>query len=649
VGPSPTDATPSPPAQQPPDFAAQQALQMPSAAPPGPPPPPAVQPGFGGTADNAMTQFLHGPLESIGSPNPRHPPPQQHSSQYQQHGVPVPPTHDRLETMSNASAATSGWHQDPHGAPGQLIVSQSRAASTVGGMPAVSHPREQLPPAPMASASPRRSVSVKALPQVKMTHTPLGQVQLPSMPPVNVPSVAEPQRAGQEDGAAWTAFTDLRKQLEDSHGRTLGLHQEISRMQIAHEKEAAALQASVKAQLENQARELQDMTDNYNSATSKLDQLTGVLARKADEVCRLEQKMHAAEIDKVATDQRVAHVEDRVKLADHARQVAEVRTRELELSLEHATTLIQSLRRQLSVANDEKNNALTDQYNTFEANRQQLIEFYAEREQFMLGSYAESLSSVQLSMQQYLNEREAEVESKWENTFQAQLDHQKSLHTELVTRADNHVAEMTALKEKQEEEKEKALAHMQREIRLADERAQERMKNLVEDITRREQELGEREQRMRVNVANAEQESKLKLLSREAEMKAQYDRLLDDAKDEFTKDRDRLSVAYREQIASLSAQHMANERELERLHREKEREMAQRYRIANWEEDNRRGAADSTNATATSQNNLLARMDKMAADQEARRLATKARFQGTAASGGGGGGGGGSPAPEGSP
>jgi hypothetical protein len=598
---------PQPPnAHQPGGFAPQQPFPLLPQQQQIPPPPPMQQARQDQHYD-PMRAFLQQPLADFGSPDARMPPPQ-HGPNY-------------AATGSAASAA------------GEMQQSFPGASASMA-RPSVVVEREQLPPMPSMSMSPRRSVSVKALPPVRMTHTPLGQVQIPSMPPVSLPSGPEAPRGNAEDTAAWTAFTDLRKQLEDSHSRTLSLHTEISRMQIAHEKEASALQTSVQAQLDAQTKELQSMTDNYNSATAKLDQLTGILMRKAEELMRTDQKLHQSEVSQVAMAQKVAHVEDRVKLADQARQVAEVRTRELELSLEHATTLLQSLRRQLSVANDEKNNALTEQYNTFEANRQQLIQFYGEREQFMLGSYQESLSNVQLAMQQYLHEREATVEKKWEDTFQTQLDHQKSMHVELVARADRHVEEITKLKSEQEAEKEKAIAHMQREIRLADERNQARVKEMAEDVSRRERELGEREQKMRMNVATAEQDAKLALLTREAEMKAQYDRLLEEARKEYEKDRERLATAYREHLASLSATHIANERELERLHREKEREMAQRYRVANWDDDDRRSHVESTHATSRTQDVLLAKMDKMQADQEARRLATKARFSGTSGAAG---------------
>jgi hypothetical protein len=628
---------------------------------------------------NAFTNFLQQPLGDIGSPNPIPPHQAPYHAQYQQgqsmqqgqamnFGAPPPhnnffpqPQHHQQQYQQQqqqqqyGSAGSVDANRDwmSQGPNGQQLQQQSQPQQQYmqpnGALDGALVPsdsmqrgptveRELLPPAPSMSASPRRSMSMKALPQVRMTHTALGQVQLPAMPPVNLPNAPDQPRANSEaDTAAWTAFTDLRKQLEESHSRTLALHTDISRMQIAHEKEAAALQNSVAAQVQAQSRELQEMTDNYNSATAKLDQLSGLLGRKAEELMKAEQKLHNADLSVVAMQQKVAHVEDRVKLSDQARQVAEVRTRELELSLEHATNLIQSLRRQLSVANDEKNNALTEQYNTFEANRQQLIVFYAEREQFMLGNYAQSLSNVQLSMQQYLHEREAEVEKKWEETFRTQLEHQKSLHTELVARADRHVEEMTKLKAEQEAEKEKAIAHMQREIMLVDQRSQERAKNNVEDISRREMELGEREQKMRMGVAQAEQDAKLALLSKEAEMKAQYDRLLEEARREYEKDRERLSIAYREQIAALAGQHLANERELERLHREKEREMAQRYRVSNWDDDDRRTTQDSHFATSRTQDVLLAKMDKLQADQEARRLAARAKFAGTTGADGGSG------------
>src|SRR5205823_507828 len=133
-----------------------------------------------------------------------------------------------------------------------------------------------------------------------------------------------------------------------------------------------------------------------------------------------------------------------------------------------------------------------------------------------------------------------------------------------------------------EEEKNRWLLHLQNEIKLADSRAAERERNLVADLTKREREMSEREQKMRVQFAQAEQDAKLQLIAREAELKATYDKLLEDLRRAYDADRDRTVTGFREQLTAIAAQHLQNERELEKMHREKEREMGQRYRIAGY-------------------------------------------------------------------
>ena len=58
-----------------------------------------------------------------------------------------------------------------------------------------------------------------------------------------------------------------------------------------------------------------------------------MLGRKADHIVKVEQKLHEATVNVTAMMQKAAHMEDRVKLSDSARQVAEVRVRELDLTL----------------------------------------------------------------------------------------------------------------------------------------------------------------------------------------------------------------------------------------------------------------------------------------------------------------------------
>jgi hypothetical protein len=524
--------------------------------------------------------------------------------------APVPAPAPAAPAVAAAPALTPATGAVVPATASQVAVAAPPAAAPPPVPPAQQHmPMRDRPPLPSVPSVPAITsrgelvpVDVKPLP-------------LTSQPTPKVPSLEAAER---EHDKSWNAFTDLRKQLEESHGRTLSLHTEISKTQVSHEKEAAELQARTQKTLEDQRRESQEMRDNYNSAQAKLDHLTGILGRKAEEQLKLEQAVRDMEHKTATVEQRHAHTKDRLKLADDARQVAEVRARELELSLEHATMLLTSLRAQLGSANEDKTKALQEQHEAFEANRQQLIQFYSEREQYTLGSYNDSLSNVQASMHNYIVDREKEVEKHWQATFEKQLEHHDSLQKELLERCEMHHQDLNKATGEHEKEKERWLAHMEREITEADRRAREREEHVLADIARRERELGEREQKMRVQITQVEQDAKVQLLAREAEQKARFDKMIEDVRQSYETDRQRLVDAFREQLAAIAAQHLAAEKDLERMHRDKEREMAQRYRLAGYEMEDQKSTMDMEKVTTRTQDSLLGKFESIAARQRER-------------------------------
>lgn len=446
------------------------------------------------------------------------------------------------------------------------------------------------------------------------------------LPPLQNAAHLAKEQAG-IDASAWEAFQQLRRQLEESHSRTIALHAQISQLQLAHEKEAQQFRDAAHKQQEQLRREWETVTEHYNLSQAKVDNMTSVLNRQAESIMKKDQQIYELAAANAAMVQNVAHVEDRAKLADNARQMAEVRQRELELSLDHSTNLVNSLRAQLSVAHEEKVVALQAQYANFQQNREGIIQFYADREVRLLDGYNESLNAVQLHMEANIHEREEKASHFWQDSLKAHEGQLRALQAEFDERAQRHDVEVESLKKKQEEEKEKWTRHLKQEIFQLEQRHKEREEHVLADIARRERELSEREQRARVQRVQDEQDAKVALLSKEAELKAYYEKQMDDMRRSHEMDRDRLTSAFREQLATISAQHLTSERELEKLHRDKEREMAQRYRVAGYEAEDSKSMTSLKDVTSKTQTSLLSKFESIEARQRERAEQSRTAFR----------------------
>lgn len=428
-------------------------------------------------------------------------------------------------------------------------------------------------------------------------------------------------------GAAWEAFQTLRKQLDESHTRTTSLHKQTSELQLTHEKEAATFRDAANAQIEQQRKALETTTEHYNEAQQKIESLTTLLSRKAEYIVKVEQRLHEATVNVASMTQKVVHVEDRARLSDSARQIAEVRTRELELTLEHSALLVDTLRRQLSSSHDDKVSAMQGQYQLFEHNREQMVEFFQGREQHIVNNYNVALQGVQAIMEQRMADREAKVASHWEAIIaEVRIQYERLQRDANAAREDAH-QQILSFREKMYGERDKAEADHEKEIALLEQRHHEREEHVLSDIARRERELGEREQKFRMQRAQDEQDAKVALLTKEAELKAYYEKMVEDLRSGHEKDRDRLMTTFRDQIQQLSTQHLNNERELERMHRDKEREMAQRYRVAGYEVDDRKGQLDMTDVGSKTQTALLSKFDSIENRQRERAEQSRAAIR----------------------
>ena len=456
-----------------------------------------------------------------------------------------------------------------------------------------------------------------------------GRYTMPSMPPPqDLAKPYNPQVHADGDGPAWAAFQELQKQLTAAHSRTMQLHQQISNTQLTHEKEAADQRVAAQQQIDHLRKELETTTEHYTQCQAKLDNLTGLLHRKAEQILKLEQQVHEANHEKATAIQNACHSEDKARIIDSQRQLAEVRQKELELSLEHSTSLVNSLRKQLYVANDDKVAALQQQYQQLEENRKELIAFYAQREAHLLQNYNDSLRTVQAMTDDHVRQREQAIAAQWEKTIESLTAQYKILEAEVLSTASRHQQEKEDLQAKAELDKEKWISHLKSEMELMEKRHLEREEHVLADIARRERELAEREQQQRVQLAREQQEAKIALMTKEAEMKAYYEKIIEDLRNGADSDRQKLMAGFREEITALSRQHESNERELERLHRDKEREMAQRYRIAGYEVDDTKKQVDMQNVTNKTQSSLLAKFEAVERSQRERAEVSRLSLKG---------------------
>jgi hypothetical protein len=463
-------------------------------------------------------------------------------------------------------------------------------------------------PQPVVSAAP----ILPPMPAVKPQLPPDIAIAIPAAPPLATGAVInQEQGKDRAEKAVWDEFLQLRKQLDESNARTVSLHGQIAQLQLTHEKEAAAYRDAAQRQIETQRKSLETVTEHYNEAHAKVEQLSGVLSRKAEYIMKCEQQIHSMSVELAAIAQKMTHMEDRVRLADGARQIAEVRQRELELLLEHSTGVVTTLRLQMSAAHDQKIDALQKQHQLFETNRQEIIDYFTRREGKLLQDFNAAIKDNQKVLEFNVKEREEHISKHWRESIES-LEKRYQLATlDLNAEREKYDAALRDAKKQLEIDKERWYQVHVREMQQLELRHKEREEHVLVDIARRERELGEREQRSRVQRAQEEQDAKVALLAKEAELKAYYEKIVEDLRRAHDADRERMAQSFRDQLQQLSAQHLNNERELERLHRDKEREMAQRYRVAGYEVDDRKGAVDLQSVTQKTQASLLSKLDSM--------------------------------------
>ncbi|KEG10732.1 hypothetical protein DQ04_03361040 [Trypanosoma grayi] len=430
-----------------------------------------------------------------------------------------------------------------------------------------------------------------------------------------------------EDAAVWEAFLDLKRKTEGSVSRMTSFYEQVAKLQLTHEHEAAAYREVAESTISEQRKTIDTLSSDYTISVSNNESLQAILTKKTQQIMEYEKNTYDLNIRLKESEQKRAHLEDRATLAELGRKMAEIRQRELEMSLEHTTDLVKALRDHMSEFTRNKECALQEQYEMYEKNRRDVIDFYNEREKKVVQEFNETVKELQCIMTKAVNEREEYLSKCWREMMHTHQQQHDDAMREMILLRDKEEKDYQAKLIRMEQDKERWYDQYRNEMTLLEERHKERELHVLNDIARRERELGEREQRMRVQRSQEEQDAKVALMAKEAELKSYYQKITEDMRNDFDKERDKLTSSFRAQIQEISHLHLNNERELERMHRDKEREMAQRYRIAGYEVDDHKGEVALRGVSIQTEAALLSRFDAIEARQRERAEKARAALQ----------------------
>ncbi|CCD16620.1 unnamed protein product [Trypanosoma congolense IL3000] len=257
-----------------------------------------------------------------------------------------------------------------------------------------------------------------------------------------------------------------------------------------------------------------------------------------------------------------------------------------------------------------------------------MIEFYDKRERELVREFNETVAKLQDIMYNAIKVHEEKLHECWKDMERAQQEKHEQIVKDLNLLREKEEKDYHARVTRIEQDNQRRYEQYRNEMTLLEQRQKEREEHLLVDISQRERELSEREQRLRVQRAQDEQDNKVALLARETELKAYYERLMDNMRTSFDKEREKMTKFFHDQLQEISQLHLDNERKLEATHRDKEREMAQRYRVAGYEADDRKGDAELRDVSMATQSALLSKFDIIEARQRERAEKARAAFQG---------------------
>ncbi|KAG5504889.1 hypothetical protein JKF63_04335 [Porcisia hertigi] len=360
----------------------------------------------------------------------------------------------------------------------------------------------------------------------------------------------------------------------------------------AQQKEIAAYQESHRALSSQQQQRLDDLTRECAQLRQSEAGMKEVVAHQAERLVALENALQTTNVQ--LAEIRLAHaqcVAERNKLQQDCK-MHEVHTQELQAAVDFADEIVRSMRQTVAACEREKNEALMQQYTTFESYRNDLVAVYDKRAADARDEFATRVESLQARMLETVAKREEQLKESWNET-QVRL---RGEYDELVKMGRHRCAMMeTELRERKEQlerDKEHMRVQQREEMETIEQHFRAREETLLDDITRRERELRERESALRAAQAQQEVDVQRRLQTRETELRAAHDAAVKRMSDQAAAEREKLSESYMERLQQLSNAHMAQERELERMHREKEREMAQRYRLTTLDGSDRADARD---------------------------------------------------------
>ncbi|CAJ1988702.1 protein of unknown function - conserved [Leishmania donovani] len=405
------------------------------------------------------------------------------------------------------------------------------------------------------------------------------------------PPVLTSTAASQEEGDSPTAtvpsmeerWSTFQRLAQASEAAFRSMSEAAARQRTdaaAHQKEIAAYQESQRVLSLQQQQRLDSLTRECAQLRQTEAGMKEVVAHQVERLVALENELQTTRVQ--LSEIRLAHaqcVEERNKL-QQACKMHEVHTNELQASLRFADEVVRSMRQTVAACEQEKNEALMQQYSKFESYRNDLITAYDKRAAEARDEFAHRVESLQAGMLETVAKREEQLKASWEETA-TRMRHE---YDELVRLGQQRRAAMdTELRERKEQlERDKEFMRVQQreEADMMEQRFRAREETLLDDIARRERELREREAALRAAQAQQEVDVQRRLQVREAELRAAHDAALKRMADQAAAEREKLSENFMERLQQLSNAHMQQERELERMHREKEREMAQRYRLS---------------------------------------------------------------------
>lgn len=498
--------------------------------------------------------------------------------------------------------------------------------------PPATTPHPSLPAASIAStaggggAAEGEAAASAAAGGKSRTLTQLQRPEAPVLPKMPEPS---PQRT-QCSPLTSEELHQLTVALRNSTESYTGIRESIDKLSlVVHSggQQVLSYRDAVDAKAERQRCALEEARSQTRKLTSVERELRDVVTAQADRLTTLEQETCALRGEVAYLTQAAKHAEDVARVADLNKHAAEVRQRELQVTVEHLLAISDTIRKSYANAEKSKEDALQRQFDEFERMRAGIVEVYDRREEQLINQLNATAASLHDTMLQTMKSREGDINHYWEGVIGKLQAQYTTLNNNLQQARDDLVKERAKMAADSSNTQKILQERCSVEIQNAVEMFQQRETDLLRSIAYREKDIGRREERFRVEQAESELERRNSLVLRENEMRSLQESALNRASESFEKERVRLINTFTDQLEKISNMHLCSERELERIHREKEMELVQCSRCA-------AGVMEDTTAppgtTKGTQNSLIAKIDSMESRLRDRAATLKALFNSNA-------------------